>query len=158
MLSNEELNTVLAALRAYQNAGYGDPNNRPDSIQFIACPTIDDTSLDDAAIDELCERLNCEYQGVGYVIAGEFDSDDQQQLYWSNSDGWVTLESATVFTEKERNGKSWLPLGYVAWVELPAYMASNELDRARDYLAKALQSDDCDAHAALDYLYQHATK
>lgn len=57
-LDQEELNTVLAALRTYQEAGYGDPFNRPDRIQAIAAPTINDTSLDDSAIDNLCERLN----------------------------------------------------------------------------------------------------
>lgn len=58
-LSPAERNTVLAALRTYQEAGYGDPANRPQRIQDIACPSISDTSLDDAGIDELCEQLNC---------------------------------------------------------------------------------------------------
>lgn len=55
---DDELNTILAALRFYQEAGMGDPANRSDFIQAIACPTDDHTSLDAAAIDELCERIN----------------------------------------------------------------------------------------------------
>lgn len=57
-LDNDELNTVLAALRVYQECNYGDPAFRPDRINDIACPTIGDTSLDAEAIDVLCERLN----------------------------------------------------------------------------------------------------
>lgn len=53
-----ELNTILAALRFYQEAGMCDPANRSDFIQAIACPTDDDTSLDESGIDDLCERIN----------------------------------------------------------------------------------------------------
>ncbi len=52
-----EINTILAALRFYQHSGFGDPEIRPMWIQVIACPDIDDTSLDDAGIDALCEQL-----------------------------------------------------------------------------------------------------
>lgn len=58
-IDKAETDTILAALRTYQEKGYGDPCMRPDRIQAIAAPTIDDTSLDDAGIDELCERINC---------------------------------------------------------------------------------------------------
>lgn len=50
--------TILAALRFYQQAGMGDPLNRSDDIQAIACPTEDSTSLDASGIDDLCERIN----------------------------------------------------------------------------------------------------
>ena len=58
-LDDAELGTVLAALRYYQSQGLGDPANRPQEIHDIA--TAGDTviSLDDGAIDELCERINC---------------------------------------------------------------------------------------------------
>lgn len=53
-----------------------------------------------------------------YVIAGYVDDDDGT-LYWSNEGGWVTLPSASVFTDSERV-QSNLPLGDEArWVELP---------------------------------------
>lgn len=57
-LEDAELDTVLAALRTYQEAGYGDPFKRPDRIQDIACPDEDSTSLCDEDIDALCERIN----------------------------------------------------------------------------------------------------
>lgn len=57
-LDNSELNTILAALRFYQRAGMGEPCNRPDWLQDLACATDDDTSLDDSGIDALCERIN----------------------------------------------------------------------------------------------------
>lgn len=58
MLTREELATVLAALRHYQNCGYGDPMEREDAIHEIATDGGDLTSLDDVGINELCERLN----------------------------------------------------------------------------------------------------
>lgn len=58
VIEQAELATILAALRTYQAAGYGDPANRPEDIHAIA--TDDDViSLDDAAIDTLCEEINC---------------------------------------------------------------------------------------------------
>lgn len=58
-ISDQEHATVLAALRTYQQRGYGDPANRPDNIHEIAtnCDLV--ISLDDEGIDALCERLNC---------------------------------------------------------------------------------------------------
>lgn len=53
-----QTNTILAALRYYQQKGFGNPELRPDWVQEIACPTPDDTSLDTAGIDELCEAIN----------------------------------------------------------------------------------------------------
>jgi hypothetical protein len=58
-LDREELATILAALRYYQQQGLGDPVNRPEAIHDIA--TDHDailSSLDDAGIDALCEKLN----------------------------------------------------------------------------------------------------
>lgn len=51
--------TILAALRFYQRAGMGDPDNRSDEIHEIAtnCGAIT-SSLDDDGIDQLCERIN----------------------------------------------------------------------------------------------------
>ena len=53
-----ELATILASLRTYQEAGYGDPDRRPDHIHDIAAGDLW-SSLDDAGIDDLCERINC---------------------------------------------------------------------------------------------------
>lgn len=56
-LDQQELNTVLAALRFYQENGQGDPYNRSDAIHEIA--TFDDeTSMDADGIDALCEKIN----------------------------------------------------------------------------------------------------
>lgn len=58
-LAEDELDTVLAALRYYQDRGMGEPANRPDWLQEIACPDgANSTSLDDAGIDALCEKIN----------------------------------------------------------------------------------------------------
>ncbi len=57
-LDQPELNTVLAALRYYQAQGLGEPHNRPDAIHDIATHG-DEVSLDERAIDDLCERINC---------------------------------------------------------------------------------------------------
>lgn len=63
-LDNDELATVIAALRTYQAAGYGDPANRPDAIHDIAADESVTTSLDDAAIDRLIEdNLNADRPG-----------------------------------------------------------------------------------------------
>lgn len=51
-------NTILAALRFYQQKGQGDPANRSDDIHDIATNGGADVSLDADAIDDLCERVN----------------------------------------------------------------------------------------------------
>lgn len=63
-LFEDELNTILAALRYYQYHNMGDPHRRPDWLQVIACPHPDNTSLDDDAIDSLCERLNLDLSSL----------------------------------------------------------------------------------------------
>jgi hypothetical protein len=57
-IDRQELATILAALRTYQAAGYGDPYNRPDDIHTIATDEDCVISLDAEGIDALCERLN----------------------------------------------------------------------------------------------------
>jgi hypothetical protein len=57
-LTSAELATVLAALRFYQANGQAEPANRSDDIHEIATNGDEEISLDDAAIDDLCERLN----------------------------------------------------------------------------------------------------
>ncbi len=56
--SRVDLNTILAALRFYQERGMGDPHFRSDAIHDIATNGGDDVSMDSEAIDDLCERLN----------------------------------------------------------------------------------------------------
>jgi len=51
--------TILAALRFYQQAGMGEPDNRSDEIHDIATNGGEVmASLDDAGIDALVERIN----------------------------------------------------------------------------------------------------
>lgn len=58
--SSAERDTVLAALRVYQGAGYCDPECRPPLISAIATNEGENpTALNEAQIDALCERLNC---------------------------------------------------------------------------------------------------
>jgi len=56
-LDKSQVNTVLAALRYYQQHGQGDPCNRSLAIHDIAVDG-DEISLDASGIDELCEYLN----------------------------------------------------------------------------------------------------
>jgi|AntDeeMetagen681_2_1112603.scaffolds.fasta_scaffold11487_3 hypothetical protein len=48
----DERATIMAALRHYQEHGYGDPLNRPDHLQEIADADGVMSSLDDQGIDE----------------------------------------------------------------------------------------------------------
>jgi hypothetical protein len=72
-VTEEELHTVLAALRFYQESGQGEPANRSDWIHELATNCHEVVSLDDDGIDELCERLNTEC-GVGELGSREEDS------------------------------------------------------------------------------------
>lgn len=60
-MDRQDLATILAALRFYQQSGMGDPDNRSDEIHDIATSGGDDTSMDDEGIDDLCERLNTDF-------------------------------------------------------------------------------------------------
>lgn len=57
-ITREEHATILAALRYYQQNGQGNPGNRDNDTQFIATDGGELTSLDDEAIDALCEKIN----------------------------------------------------------------------------------------------------
>lgn len=57
-LSDQDVNTILAALRTYQQCGYGDPGQRPDDIHDLATNGDEQISMDDESIDRLCERIN----------------------------------------------------------------------------------------------------
>jgi len=57
-IETDELATILAALRFYQEKGQGDPANRSDAIHDIATACDQVVSLGAEAIDDLCERLN----------------------------------------------------------------------------------------------------
>jgi len=55
-----------------------------------------------------------------YVIFGYIDDEDGQPLFWSNRDGWVSLESATVFSHQKYNLPSLDGHGRAGvWVGLP---------------------------------------
>lgn len=54
----EDRNTILAALRSYQERGMGEPDNRSDAIHDIATNGGEDISYDAGDIDDLCERVN----------------------------------------------------------------------------------------------------
>lgn len=57
-LTKDELHNIVAALRYWQCNGQCEPDNRSDDMQEVVCPADGDvTSLDEAGVDELCERL-----------------------------------------------------------------------------------------------------
>ncbi|MBR8426166.1 hypothetical protein [Burkholderia cenocepacia] len=56
--SDQDRNTILAALRFYQRSGMGNPINRSDEIHEIATNMGEIISMDSDAIDMLCERVN----------------------------------------------------------------------------------------------------
>jgi hypothetical protein len=51
-----------------------------------------------------------------YLIQGPVDSHDNTQLYWSNQLGWVSIEDATIFTEREVKLYNYLPSQAKGWV------------------------------------------
>src|SRR5690242_1415530 len=57
-VSEQEFHTILAALRFYEERGQGEPANRSNWIHDLATNGGQVISLDDAGIDDLCERLN----------------------------------------------------------------------------------------------------
>ena len=56
-----------------------------------------------------------------HVIFGYVDKEDGQPMFWSNDDGWVSLDCATTFTDRERKTLN-LPVANAraVWVQLPA--------------------------------------
>lgn len=57
-INDQQMATILAALRYYQQNGQGDPMNRSDDIFDISTRGEEVISLDDAGIDDLCMELN----------------------------------------------------------------------------------------------------
>ena len=57
-MNQRELATVLAALRWYQESGFGEPGGRPEGIHEIATMCDQEVSLNFDEIDLLCESLN----------------------------------------------------------------------------------------------------
>ena len=57
-LEDRELATILAALRVYQELGYGTESRQPIYINEIATNCGEFNPLDDQGIDTLCEKLN----------------------------------------------------------------------------------------------------
>ena len=90
-VSRAGFNTILAALRFWQEKGLAHGANRSDLIQGIVCDE-DDRGLDEAGIDELCERINCGHE----LIPGARDkpagtpgllAEALAPSYWSASSG-----------------------------------------------------------------------
>lgn len=52
-----------------------------------------------------------------YVIQGPLN-DDKECMFWNNDDGWCGLESATIFTDKQRMTLR-APVEALHWVGLP---------------------------------------
>lgn len=58
IMTKQELATVLAALRWYQDSGFGDPTKRTPQIHQIASDLGKVLPLGSNEIDDLCEKLN----------------------------------------------------------------------------------------------------
>ncbi|EMG2119824.1 hypothetical protein V4Z64_006351 [Pseudomonas aeruginosa] len=70
-------NTILAALRYYQEQGMGEPENRSDSIQDIATNGGDEESLNEWGIEELCQSINDAEGPASPVVIVRCDEDDR---------------------------------------------------------------------------------
>jgi len=85
-MNSQDRNTILAALRVYQECGYGEPCNRPLGIHEIATDGGDETSLNDDGIDDLCGRLNvveCQH----WVARVRDSTDDYREVQCKYFDG-----------------------------------------------------------------------
>lgn len=89
-VTDAEHATVLAALRTYQESGYGDPFRRPERIHDIATNLGEVVaSLDDKGIENLIDRLNYDTLEMCPTCGNPFASGDQ--LVWTDADGAVHL-------------------------------------------------------------------
>jgi len=61
--TREDRNTILAALRFYQQRGMGESANRSDVIHDVATNGEEEISYDSGDIDDLCERVNSALPG-----------------------------------------------------------------------------------------------
>jgi len=62
-LDSQQLNTVIAALRHYQESGQGYPSFRSDWILDLATNGYAETPLSTKDIDILCEHINTSKKG-----------------------------------------------------------------------------------------------
>lgn len=56
-----------------------------------------------------------EVASPSYIIISDFKDDEDGFLYWSNEDGWGSRETATVFSQEERDTNE-LPMQARAWI------------------------------------------
>ena len=78
-----------------------------------------------------------------FIIAhAHKDPLDDAPLFWSNEDGWVSLVSASVFTEKDIRILN-LPLEAWGWLELPntLFEEFQAIQYASDAVAAATAED-----------------
>ncbi|HZO54922.1 MAG TPA: hypothetical protein VFB63_19600 [Bryobacteraceae bacterium] len=64
-LHHDETATILAALRWYQRALVARGEVPPTEVAAIATNEGDLEPLDSAGVDDLCERINCDTDGIG---------------------------------------------------------------------------------------------
>jgi hypothetical protein len=88
-IDSQDRNTILAALRTYQAAGYGEPCNRPLPIHDIATNMDCEISMDAAGIDDLCERLNCDCNEPSAGTMGELFAGLREDFALLESGEWV---------------------------------------------------------------------
>ncbi len=75
-----------------------------------------------------------------YIIVSDFEDDEDGVLFWSNKDGWVDRDSATLFTEAERNDGLGLPLEAAGWVKASSYPRSMQ-EQFREHYPDGIDGD-----------------
>jgi hypothetical protein len=107
-LHSDELATVLAALRYYQQQGMGDPFNRSEDIHDIATNGGEVfSSLDDEGIDKLCESIN--HAGLSAGAALNILGDDPPDAYGlaalaRSKDGELEVHEPTIVSHSDDGG------------------------------------------------------
>lgn len=90
--TKEDRNTMLAALRFYQEKGMGEPANRSDAIHDIATNGEADISYDAGDIDNLCERINVAQPQIAtgftpaFLYVEAFTSHHHPDVRWAKFD------------------------------------------------------------------------
>lgn len=109
-VSQRDLDTILAALRNWQNT-LGTVGNPAELGYLFNIANDTEYPLDAPGIDQLCERINVITPQV-YLIQHKFTPD----LWWNNETGWGSCAGADLFDGDERREFQapvegvWMPL------------------------------------------------
>lgn len=137
-LTNQERNTILAALRYYQDEGMCEPDNRSDDLHDIATNGNADISLDIEGVDALCVKLNLDYDNLEEeeedaadaliaALMARPDPDDDQDEDWlddtENADTLSDWRSEVAAGDTSRSYEDWLASRREQNADRRAYLA-----------------------------------